>query len=532
MAVATDFQSPTILLTPGIQQPLAPELPSLGVSPSGLGSIGCWRGKNLRWRHGRVEKAPGYSKISTQQLNGAVMKICNYGQRDGDNFNIALTAGATGRAYRYNPTTDNFTDLSGAIFTATQDEHFDCAVLNDLFVFGNKTNGLFKLDAAVTTASVLGGTPPGALFLLPFNHRLFAFNLSASQPYQCRYSAIDNAESWPAANYINFDDDFNEITAVALVGDDVVAIFKQRSIYLLRDQGGFPNFVQSKVVHNKGCLAYGCAIAIDGVLYFLGHDDAYAWTGGGQPESIGNYGDQTGRIVGNPIKNDLLTSLNRSAVNRCRVSVDDIDSEIWFSYPAEGSLNPNRSWVYNYVEHHWTPRDYPAMAMVVSRQATAFLAWDDAVGVWNDHPEAWDDSGGSGEEAQRVLFGDASGYVYAIGGYNFDGAAYESYVDTAQFTPDSDLSTTKLIDRIRVVSSHEVNNNVDVYLYYGDRIGTLTPDGPHLVSLAQGTNYQTSMMAFPRQNARVFALRFANNNLNEFFALEGFQFYWKGSGVN
>ena len=81
-------------------------------------------------------------------------------------------------------------------------------------------------------------------------------------------------------------------------------------------------------------------VDVNGVIYFMGEDDFYIYDG-------------TLRVMECEIATYVFKDINRSAQSKVHARVNREFTEIWWSYPAVGSSENNRTAIFNYKDNLW-----------------------------------------------------------------------------------------------------------------------------------------------------------------------------------
>lgn len=206
------------------------------------------------------------------------------------------------------------------------------------------TNGV---DAAMkydgTSVTTLANAPSGANFATTHDNRVYI-----AEKNVVHFSALRKAEDWTTVNdsgqIVVETADGKDITGM-VAGSGRLTVFKQNSIHELF--GNNPgNYTMKIVVDNLGCPTGNAAQVVDGVIYFLGNDAVYRYSGGALPtsdfsmqvkESISKinkaYADQSvSWVVG---KKYYLAIPTGSNTNPDTILEFDINFDTWnvWSYP-------------------------------------------------------------------------------------------------------------------------------------------------------------------------------------------------------
>ena len=155
-------------------------------------------------------------------------------------------------------------------------------ILNNILVMTNSaTTSPFKFTSNTASGAVLGGSPPQFCSTIKaVNNYLFLCPTLGSRVY---WSNLNDPETWPAANYVDFNTKNGDfITALGKIGTDLF-IFKEKSIGKLSTTAisGANIGPFSVIWDNLGCQSSnGVDNLPDGRLVFLGSDgDVYITDG-------------------------------------------------------------------------------------------------------------------------------------------------------------------------------------------------------------------------------------------------------------
>lgn len=163
------------------------------------------------------------------------------------------------------------------------------------------TNGVDKpLKYDGTSVTEIGGIPATANFICTHDNRVYA-----AVDYTVSFSALRKPEDWTTVNdsgsIVVETADGGSITGM-VSGSAHLTIFKLKSIHEL--YGTSPSNYQMKIVTDNLGTATGNSIQVmNGVIFFLGNDGIYQYSGGSQPSS--DFAIQV---------RDIVQSINKSAV--------------------------------------------------------------------------------------------------------------------------------------------------------------------------------------------------------------------------
>lgn len=163
-----------------------------------------------------------------------------------------------------------WTDITGAV-TITTGSKINTSSLNSLFIVTTSfQNSPIKWSGS-GNAAVLGGSPPSGKVNAVVNGYLFIGNTSAN-PSRIQWSNVQDPETWPAANFIDFNKaDGDTITAMIGMADYLI-VFKKRS--MAKFWTGGLTLGPLTIVSNKfGCADMNCVDLLpDGRICFLSTD--------------------------------------------------------------------------------------------------------------------------------------------------------------------------------------------------------------------------------------------------------------------
>ncbi len=168
-----------------------------------------------------------------------------------------------------------FTKDTGRVYAA---DFMDYAVFAD----GNECK---KYDGTAISPVGKKGTPENALYLATHAWHLFA---ASDKDKFLRYSAVENIDDWSAPG--DAGQELVETTKEAYAGGLAaygghIIYFKKNAMFEL--YGTDPvNFSLLCLSRDIGCIAQESIREIGGILYFLGADGVYRYSGGALPKKI------------------------------------------------------------------------------------------------------------------------------------------------------------------------------------------------------------------------------------------------------
>lgn len=347
---------------------------------------------------GRIIKRLGCSAFpygTSAIASPPVMGIFNYFINSGDS---SLLMADTKRLYKYS--SGNIVDLSGSdTFTGDDTNFFKTANwLNKLYLCNGKDQ-LFSWDGTTLSAVKIdpGGsgsnTVSGIVDIVPYKDRLVAFNVTESGvrcAQRARWCDVGEPDTWSQANYIDAPTQ-DVIKGTEFLRDELIVFF-DKSIWVFRYLGDpqLP-FIWVRIsddygtVSGKSVVAFQSEIIAASATRMIGCDGTYTY-------------DIDSKIP------RLILEMNQGSLTYCHSILDDIDDQIWISYPSVASSKYcDRILVLNYLDGAWSTFHLPIMCFGAFRKEQSAI-WSEMVIPWESSSLRWSD---------QIL---QAGYPQLIGG--------------------------------------------------------------------------------------------------------------------
>jgi len=357
---------------------------------------------NTKFRNGKVSASAGWIAFASA-LDSRVMHGDEFFKRDNSEFFLSFSQT---KIYQYNLGTGPFISIQdGAPFTGNPDEFFDTDTGFDTFFMANGKDTV-RQWTGTGTISVLPGLDlveggftnvTGNLIRSFSGFMLLLSTLETGNPYpqRVRWSVFGQPSNWKndvngngQAGYNDLADDVGFILW-ATPFNNYMAIYKERSIYLMQYVGPPTIFSFQRVINGVGLLAQRAVADLGDEHAFLGSDNFYTFNG----ISI--------EPIGTPIKDFFFADLDPGYRNRVQAFVVEEDEEVWWVYSsgatayADGTAkvpgDPDKAVVWNYVNNTWAPRDNPGTSWFYYHQIVQLtwatmpdLSWAATSGSWND----------------------------------------------------------------------------------------------------------------------------------------------------
>jgi hypothetical protein len=220
--------------------------------------------------------------------------------------------------------------------------NFQGSFANNSLLVSNGVDAAQKYDG--TTVSTLANAPALSNFITTHDNRVY---LAAKSTVY--FSALRKAEDWSTVNdsgsIVVETSDGLDITGL-IAGSSRLTVFKQNSIHELF--GNNPSNYQMKIVtDNLGSPTGNTAQVIDGVIYFLGNDAVYRYSGGSVPSS-----DFSLQV------RDALSKINKAAADQ---SVSwQTGKKYYLAFPTGSNTNPDTVLEYDLEFNLWNTWSFPS----------------------------------------------------------------------------------------------------------------------------------------------------------------------------
>mgnify|MGYP001407957486 FL=1 len=168
-------------------------------------------------------------------------------------------------------------------------------------------------------------------------------NIGVQDPLLIRFSDQANPLVWAAqatntAGDLRIGTGSQIITAVET--RQQILVFTDRSLHAMQYLGPPFTFGISLISENLTIASPLSAIAVDDMVYWMGEDAFYVYSGQVQklPCSVRSY---------------IFDDFNNGQIEKVTCGVNSSYSEIWWFYPSASSANVDRYVIYNYQEKAW-----------------------------------------------------------------------------------------------------------------------------------------------------------------------------------
>ena len=323
-------------------------------------------------------------------------------------------------------------------FTGTEDNRFSTTTMNDTFIL---TNGLDQPQKITESAGVLTvtslattlatGTITTSELVMSFkDHLLLMSNTenAADTPQRVTWGNIGALEDFVTgtAGYQDLVDDESFIIAAERLGENAVAIYKERSIVMMEWVGGHTPYRFTTMVYGTGCVSKEGVTDIGGEHIILGPDAVISYRGGTNID-----------VMDDSIRDTMYSNINKTQIGRSFVLYIEEDNEVQVWVPTLND-DPDEVWCYNTIRKSWYIKDRRMLGFGYYQRASS-LTIGDLIGTIGEQDWRFGDAL-TKADAPITLIGDNGGKVYSLDKNTLDNGA-TAIVNEFQ-TPDFVLPDT------------------------------------------------------------------------------------------
>lgn len=222
---------------------------------------------------GELARQLGYATYGTGLDASAVLGLYDFNTTAG----VKKWLAGTGTVLYY----DNAGTWTSALTGLTTGLEMSFATHLDTAIMTNGTD-VMKKSTTGTSWSTLGGTPPVAKYVVTFDNKVYALNLSGFTS-RIRWSDDGTIETWTSTN-------IQDVTTNIGVGDQITGgTVNNNNLLIFKNYSTWKwDTSELRVMHaNAGCRAPKSIVTIDDWSFWLSHK-GFMGTNGGKPFRISN----------------------------------------------------------------------------------------------------------------------------------------------------------------------------------------------------------------------------------------------------
>jgi len=324
---------------------------------------------------------------------------------------------------------------------------FDRFGNNVVLTPGNQT-GVYDWTGATTTAPMLLTNAPTAVNYVFVSDNIIVTLGASGVVNRVHWSDQGVSTTWTATatNFAGQDDieGSNQFISHTNVRG-VNLLFTGDQLWTMRFIGR-PFIWEFKLVDvSDGIIGQNARASHNGIVYWMGNDDFFLYSGGVAKPIPSNSGV-------NYVRDFVFSNINTTQASKCFAWYNKKFSEIWFHYPSASSTEPDKVVKFSTKELHWTPDSIDRTAAENPRNATQFPYLIDSSNAFFRHEKGVDADGSA------LSFSLTSPIYQAANGTDlvqFDGLIPDS-------TQTGDVTVTQTTREYSQVSSTETTQNITV----------------------------------------------------------------------
>lgn len=334
------------------------------------------------------------------------------------------------KIHQWNSGTDTWDNVTGADFTATNNDPVDIAtpLLSGarILAITNYIDNIRKHTGTGNTTD-LGGSPPKCKFLIAYKTYLVLgyVNDGTSRPMRVQWSDTGDPETWSGGNTgaTDLNEEGDDITGIN-VYDNYVCVHKQSAIYL-----GYLVSTSSIFKFDRKSTGVGtiCNNSIQnlpiGVQAFAATDGIRLFNGISAP------------LINSPILDDWREGLNPEYQHRIwSIVVPELD-EYWVGVPIGSEVTGDTVFKYNYKTGVVYKDTRTSIMSAWNYQMSSAETWDEDSESWDSDTTRWDDVVNL-KLFKNVVLGDINGLTLERDSTTKDdnGVAVDAFQDTKDYT--------------------------------------------------------------------------------------------------
>lgn len=355
--------------------------------------------ENMRYDRGLLRKRPGKTTLGAQ-LDTAD-QIMGYGLLQLSSGTKHLVRASKRLIQRLNNATLAWETISIVTFTSGDEDFFSFANVTEsnLLISTNFKEAMYKWPGSGNQV-LLGGSPPKAKYLAyvtPYLLAAYTNDGVTTEPWRIAWCDTDNPEAWSGGNSGEalITDEPSPIQNIAKL-NEFAAVYKNDSLGIGIRVDPPDIFRFETVKTGVGLIAPKAFAEAEGMHYFMGRNDFYAWNGI-RVESIGAV-----------VREHIFSRLNTTKVGRCFALHVQEQAEIWFFIVTSGNDWPTEIWKYNYRFGFWYFDSCDSLTAAIKWDNTSSIAWNDLVGTWDQQQVSWDGFS-TGVGTEEIMLGNSVG---------------------------------------------------------------------------------------------------------------------------
>ena len=411
------------------------------------------------------------------------------------------------------------TDVSrsvGGVYAATADQSWNGGILGGIPIVNNGVDDPQFWDLNIANNfEDLTNWPASTIASVIRTFKEFAIALDVTEsgtrdPYELRWSdAISDPFTLPGswvASATNKAGNHPLTRTSGFIIDgralgDLFIIYKQDSIHSMQFIGGRQVFAFRELANDQGIFTRRCIANVRGnrEQAFLGVDDIMLTDG-----------RVVSSIATDRVRRAIYDSISSTNFQRCFVSANEAEKEVWFCIVEEGFTFPNVAHIWNWEKNTWGHRELPLAAHIsYGKIAESAETYASITGTYANTDLTYN-FGTFQDVKQGTVFADPTNTKLFQGeiGQQFDGVDVNVFVERRGLAltvdrngrPKPDIATRKLLTE--VYPHFTGQGTVQITIGYQDEL-----EGPVVWAAPLDFQIGTDRKINPLLSGRAFAIR-------------------------
>lgn len=262
---------------------------------------------------------------------------------------------------------------------------------NNLVLTPGDQTAVYEWTGSITTAPEELNNAPSTVSFVFVSDNIVVTLGAAGVINRVQWSAQGNSNLWVSTVALPTtagDDDIegaNEfISQIHVRG--VNLLFTKDQVWTMRFIGGQFIWEFKQIDVSDGLIGQNARATHNGIVYWMGNDDFFLYSGGVVKPIPSNSGI-------NYVRDFVFTDIDTTQSSKCFAWYNKRFSEIWFHYPSASSTEPNKVVRFSTKELHWTPDSIDRTAAENPRNIVQFPYLIDSSNVIFRHEKGVDDNG-------------------------------------------------------------------------------------------------------------------------------------------
>lgn len=286
--------------------------------------------------------------------------------------------------------------------------------------------------------------------------------------------------------------------------NDTLYIYRETAVDSMTFTGGVLVFNFKQLFNGWGVMAQNCVGTLLRKHYVFTSNDF-----------VVHDGSTYQSIIEGKQREKIFASIDGINQNRCYVTTNNQENEVWFCYPETGETSCTKAFTFNVITGETGERDLPNLyhAAAGKRLTVAGGEWNNETQVWNDVDHVWNTNQTVGL-LNQISCSQASSLIYNEDtGFTDDGADIEAWVERQDLlVPGVDpMQTITITEIIPLIETQNVISTSQSYILVANK---------HTL---QGGLTWNPQIDFDATTDYLVKARVTGK-------LPSFRFYWKGKG--